>query len=101
MTIPPMSFGSRLFIENKFRNRTPYSSTVCAALVVIRQLATSLSYFGAGGTPGSVRDFAKTPRTVLVLPTSRTRSMGESWLLVQSGRRFAGAKNYHLQLTTI
>src|SRR5947207_6964819 len=73
-TMPPMSFGSSPPMENKFRKRTPYSSTVCAPRVVTRQLATSLSYLG--GRVASVRDFANTPRTVLVLPTSRTRSMG-------------------------
>src|SRR5260370_1670225 len=66
-----MSFGSSPSIENKFRNNTPYSSTVCAARVLTRQFATSLSYRGGGAE--SVRDFAKTPSTVFVLPTSRTR----------------------------
>src|SRR6266704_3046137 len=76
-TIPPMSFGSNPSIENKFLKRTPYSSTVCAARVVTRQFATSLSYLGGGAE--SVRDFANTPSTVLVLPTSRTRSMVRQW----------------------
>src|SRR5437899_6352365 len=68
-----MSFGSSPSIENRFRNNTPYSSTVCAARVVTRQFATSLSYRGGGAE--SVKDFAKTPSTVFVLPTSRTSSI--------------------------
>src|SRR5947207_11258453 len=79
-TMPPISLGSKPAIENRLRKRTPYSSTVCAARVVTRQFATSLSYLG--WRVASVRDFANTPRTVLVLPTSRTRSMGNQLLVV-------------------
>ncbi len=82
--MPPISFGSNPSIENRLRKSTPYSSTVCAARVVTRQFATSLSYFGGGAE--SVSDFANTPRTVLVFPTSKTRSISSCRWPVISGQ---------------
>src|SRR5579883_2081605 len=52
----------------RLRNNTPYSSTVWVRMVDTRQCASSR---GSGDDSGEL----KTPRTVLVLPTSTTRSI--------------------------
>src|SRR5215475_8322493 len=63
LTITPCtSRGSRPWSVNRFLVSTPYSSTVCMRAVVSRQCATSSSP-------------RKTPRTVLVFPTSMVSSM--------------------------
>jgi len=73
ITMPCTSLTSRCAIEKRLRNSTPYSSTVCVLLVVTRQLARRRSYWGAVSPSAEAR--SKTPRTVLVLPTSSTSSM--------------------------
>src|ERR1700674_5252816 len=68
-------------MANRLRKSTPYSSTVCVATVATRQFATSNSERGDSASavllPAGVVFVTgvKTPSTVLVLPTSRTRSI--------------------------
>src|SRR5579864_7196479 len=94
ITIPWMDLGSTSAAAKRFRNSTPYSSTVCVQLVATRQWATRRSYFAASPFALSLR--ANTPSTVLVLPTSRSRSMSmhrSAGILpaVRNSRRGGGA----------
>ena len=81
-----MPFASSPAIENRLRNKTPYSSTVLVREVATRQLATSRSYRGVSSLfPGAPAPGtrSKTPSTVFVLPTSITRSIFRSCLRVE------------------
>src|SRR6478672_6197957 len=76
-------------IENRFRNSTPYSSTVLVREVATRQLAASRLYVGSpwlstGAAP--LPSLAKTPSTVFVLPTSMTSSIISYQSFILSGR---------------
>src|SRR5579859_542300 len=74
MMMPLTPSASILPMAKRLRNSTPYSSTVCVITVATRQCA---SRRGAAppfpAKPGTAVSY--TPSTVLVLPTSRTRSI--------------------------
>src|SRR5579864_855105 len=75
--IPRTSAASTFPMANRLRKRTPYSSTVCVITVATRQCAISRGAVALPANPGAV--FSYTPRTVFVLPTSRTRSIFPPW----------------------
>src|SRR5579864_7241391 len=66
MMMARTSAASTLPMAKRLRKSTPYSSTVCVRMVATRQCAISR---------GDALPISYTPRTVLVLPTSRTRSI--------------------------
>src|SRR5262249_39083314 len=73
MMMPRTSAASTFPIAKRLRKSTPYSSTVCVLMVATRQCASSRGAEFLAGTPGMLISY--TPRTVLVLPTSRTNSI--------------------------
>src|SRR6266700_359656 len=87
--IPRTSAASTLPIANRLRNRTPYSSTVWVMTVATRQCASRRGTAGLSAKPETLDSY--TPSTVLVLPTSRTRS-----ILPPRHRAYASG-NYHAQ----
>src|SRR5206468_2095295 len=70
--IPRTSATSTFPMAKRLRKRTPYSSTVCVITVATRQWAISRGAVVLPAKPEAL--FSYTPNTVLVLPTSRTRS---------------------------
>src|ERR1044071_9296792 len=73
MMIPLTSAASTLPMSNRLRKRTPYSSTVWVITVATRQCAKRHDEELLPAKPGAT--FSYTPSTVLVLSTSRTRSI--------------------------
>src|ERR1051326_4667899 len=73
MMIPLTSAASTLPMSKRLRKRTPYSSTVWVMTVATRQCASRRGEALLPAKP--VATFSYTPSTVLVLPTSRTRSI--------------------------
>src|SRR6185437_12875293 len=73
--MPRTSLASTSPIAKRLRNNTPYSSTVWVIMVATRQWASRRgSALGLPANPETAISY--TPSTVLVLPTSRTRSIG-------------------------
>src|ERR1041385_3923647 len=73
MMIPLTSAASTLPMSKRLRKRTPYSSTVWVMTVATRQCASRRGEELLPAKPGATVSY--TPSTVLVLPTSRTRSI--------------------------
>src|SRR5215467_13893324 len=73
MMIPLTSAASTLPMSKRLRKRTPYSSTVWVMTVATRQCASRRGGELLPAKPGATVSY--TPSTVLVLPTSRTRSI--------------------------
>src|ERR1041385_3636907 len=71
--IPRTSATSTFPIANRLRKRTPYSSTVRGITVATRQCAIRRGLVALPAKPAAL--FSYTPSTVLVFPTSRTRSI--------------------------
>src|SRR6476646_4564585 len=71
--MPRTSAASTFPMANRLRKRTPYSSTVWVITVATRQCAIRRGTVVLPANPGAL--FSSTPSTVLVLPTSRTRSI--------------------------
>src|SRR5215813_10267873 len=74
MMMPRTSAASTFPIANRLRKSTPYSSTVWVLMVATRQWAISRGGELLPAKPGA--HISYTPSTVLVLPTSRTSSIG-------------------------
>src|SRR5260370_31351472 len=74
MMMPRTPVASTLPIAKRLRNSTPYSSSVWVLIVATRQWATNLGAEPFAAKPGMLISY--TPSTVLVLPTSRTSSIG-------------------------
>src|SRR5258708_3796761 len=90
MMIPRTSSASTFPMAKRLRNKTPYSSTVWVMTVATRQWASRRG--GAAGLlakPGTPVSY--TPSTVLVLPTSRTRS------ILPPRQRAHASGNHHAQ----
>src|SRR5690349_5742069 len=71
--IPLTSAASTSPMANRLRKRTPYSSTVWVMTVATRQCASRRGGELLPAKPSAT--FSYTPSTVLVLPTSTTRSI--------------------------
>src|SRR5438128_11953157 len=74
MMIPRTSSASICSTAKRFRNSTPYSSTVWVLMVATRQWAI-MRGSGRGCFTKPTEEISYTPRTVLVLPTSTTSSI--------------------------
>src|SRR5215472_11538098 len=86
MMIPLTSAASTSPMSKRLRKRTPYSSTVCVMTVATRQCASRRGEALLPAKP--VATVSYTPSTVLVLPTSRTRS-----IVTPCGRPHASGNN--------
>src|SRR5215472_15359214 len=73
MMMPRTSAASTFPIAKRLRKSTPYSSTVWVLMVATRQWASSCGAEFLPEKPGMFISY--TPSTVLVLPTSRTKSI--------------------------
>src|SRR5215472_13083164 len=76
MTIARTSPASTFPIAKRLRKSTPYSSTVWVLIVATRQWAIRRA---PDLWVGPASPVSYTPSTVLVLPTSRTSSIGSPW----------------------